>query len=265
MITITDSIEKVKKIINDFTTEGGDATDDQFTIDNDEIIKIFVVSAANQIVHNVPPSLVAVTQAVGYNNKKIVKRPDGKYYIIINDIPFRKLLMVQAEVQRTIGEGDNAEQVAEWKRPVTTFHSFDSQLYRAQFTDIKGIGNGPDNPAVFITMGSAVTSQSDVCPTIELHAFNEKMNIDNGVTEPDEPVSGDDATPAVYLKIMYIPSKLIKNDNETLLISSTLSDALCYLAAALYMQSIPDERAQSLMATASSILQSFNSSTQPTQ
>lgn len=230
MITISTCIDSIKKIINDYTTEGAD---DNFDSDVNGVLTTFITTAAHHIATIVHPELVAVSEAKEYTVQDNV-RPDGKFYKIIQDIAFRKLISLTATFTKIQQETEPQETIL-WTKVFTDFQPFSSPAYKAQFTDVPGIGNGPKSPAVFMTPG--VPGADTVNPTIEIHAFDQDTTLSVNVT--------------------YIPVSLISSDNTTININQALSDALCHMAAALYLQSIADERAQIMMATANSLLQPF--------
>lgn len=225
MITISTCIDSIKKIINDYTTEG---VGDDFDSDVDGVLTTFITTAAHHIATIVHPELVAVSETKEYTAQDNL-RPDGKFYKIIQDIAFRKLISLTATFTKT------QQETIQWIKVITDFQPFSSPAYKAQFTDVPGIGNGPKSPAVFMTPG--VADATTVNPTIEIHAFDQDTTLSVNVT--------------------YIPVSLISTDNTTININQALSDALCHMAAALYLQSIADERAQIMMATANSLLQPF--------
>ena len=235
MITISTCIDSIKKIINDYTAEG---VDDNFDSDVDGVLTTFITTASHHIATIVHPELVAVSETKEYTVQDNL-RPDGKFYKIIQDIAFRKLISLTATFTKTQQETKPQEtkpqETIQWTKVITDFQPFSSPAYKAQFTDVPGIGNGPKSPAVFMTPG--VAGANTVNPTIEIHAFDQDTTLSVNVT--------------------YIPVSLISTDNTTININQALSDALCHMAAALYLQSIADERAQIMMATANSLLQPF--------
>lgn len=237
MISIPDCIVQIKKIINDYTNTG---ENDSFDVDINDVLKAFITTAANHIATVVPPELVAVTETKTYTVQDN-RRPDQRYYKIIKDIAFRKLVSITAittiHEEPVALQQDGAAAAAitqtQWVKTITNFKPFSSNDYQAQFTDVPGIGNGPASPAAFMTPGSA--GATDVNPTIEIHAFD----------------SDDDLT----VNITYIPTSFITSDNVT--VNEALTDTIIYMSAALYLQSISDERAQAMMSTANTLLQSF--------
>lgn len=210
-MNVSDIISFVRLIINE-TTSGTDT----FTEETDAALKEFIMAAMKQIA--LMPG-VQIQKSTLPEDAEVVfsQRPDGLYFAIISaPDDFLAPLSIR---------------LGEWKKTLYNFLSVTNDLYHAQYSSVKGVGNGPSMPVAFIS-----TEQNTV---IIAHASSK----------------ADDECDFRYIAIPTVDdSGEIQNFP-----ADRYRECLAYTAAGLYLQSVNEyDAAKTAFDTAGACLQPIN-------